>query len=131
MDYILGQLETQLTPSEKVADSEVMLVNDQNFSEFFTESQLGEFQSIGNEISKDSTFVLTVVRKLYANDLLSVKKKSTNGRRNGKEPMTPEKLNVLKQLFKQRLTSFDSTEKDSRLGKLTRHINNAFSNISK
>lgn len=135
LDYVLAQLESQLKPSDTRADTENTEITENTpdalLNQFFTESELEEFQLIGNEVSRDSTFVLAVVRKLYANDLSLVKKKSACGRHKNKESLTPEKSNVLLKLFQRRLKSCQSTDIDSRLGKFTKHINSAFSNISK
>lgn len=121
LDYVLGQLESQLKSPETENTPDAQL-NDHIFPEFLTDSQLSELRLIGKDKSKDSTFVLSVVRQLYANNLSIVKNKSVCGRKNKKEPMTPEKSNVLKEIFNQRLKSCQSTDTESRLLQLTINI---------
>lgn len=134
MDYTLNQLENQLTLSENCAQTSnpnVPEMSNPNVSKLLSEKQLDKFQKIGKEKSKDSTFILAVTRELYANNLTSVRTKSVCGRNREKEPITPEKLVVLENLFKERLMMCESLDKDSRLKQLNSHINSAFGNISK
>lgn len=76
---------------------------------------------------KDSTFVLTAIKDLYSNDLLRLKNKTYSGRK--KEPITPEKLKVLRDLFTVRMNSIpNNRERQTNFG---RCIKAAIENINR
>lgn len=133
-DYTLDKLKKQLNQSTP-PDTMTQTPSDStepnpNYSKLLSEEQLEKCRCISNVKSTDSKFILTAVRGLYATNLEIVKEKSVLGRK--KQPISPEKYSLLKDLLGNRLKTVDEqAERASRMSKLNTHINSAFGNISK
>lgn len=129
------QSEIQLTSKNQIQPSQSVPKNDpfNKFEGKFTEKQISELRSIKPVKSSDSTFVLKGVRFLYESNLSSLAKKSVRGKAKGKEPVTPEKLNFVKSMFRERLVSIgiDSTERQERAKLFNQHFHNAIVNINR
>lgn len=115
------------------------------FNAQFSEEQLKRFRSIGNKNADDSSFVLDVTRCLYADEMEKLKsrtvvKKSKDG---AKRPMTPEKLDLLRSMFTERINSIQKNQENQiesekgkveesagRLKTLNQLINRAIGNLN-
>lgn len=99
--------------------------NDLPFIQFannFKESHLKTIRSIGESISEDSTFILQILRGLYADNLEQVKHISVTGRsgNNTKEKIAPEKMSILSSMFAERLSGLpQSKNRNGNLNQLT------------
>lgn len=90
--------------------------------------------SIDNSKSKDSVFVLTVVKNLYEKELPKLKERTFSGQKRttaktSKEPITPEKKNVLENLFRQRISN--EPDNESRMKDFAKYVKQAIDNINK
>lgn len=72
-----------------------------------------KLNSIGAEEKNDSSFILTVIRMIYANEIHILTKTTATGR-NGTLKMSEEKKNVAKVLFKKRLKNSEDKKPDSK-----------------
>lgn len=98
------------------------------FSEQFNGPQLSELRSISLDPCNDSTFILKAVRNLYADNIEHLKRKSVTGKAKSgsKEPISPEKLSTLDQLYRERLNNISKAdERDGRIKKFNTHVKNA------
>lgn len=73
---------------------------------------------------------MAVVRALYEERLEVLDKKTVSGRNKEKEKMTPEKLIIIRKIFRQRLSKVGD-DKEKRLKRLTELIKNAQYSIAK
>lgn len=100
------------------------------FNEFrgtLKDETIDTLKALDDSQKKDSTFVLTAIKDLYSNDLLRLKNKTYSGRK--KEPITPEKLKVLRDLFTVRMNSIpNNRERQTNFG---RCIKAAIENINR
>lgn len=99
-----------------------------NFVEQFSGHQLSELRSIGMKNSGDSTFILTAIRNLYAENKEVLKKKTVSGKSKSgtKECVSPEKHSTLYKLYSERLSNVSNTEeRNERLKNLNKHVKNA------
>lgn len=82
---------------------------------------------LSNAPPKDSTFILIAMKGLYRNDLSLLKTMTYSGRT--KEKMPQEKIDILKNLFIERLEAeSDCVERNANFGK---HIKSAIESINK
>lgn len=106
------------------------------FSAHFSNEKLAILRSIGPDKKEDSSFVNAAVKALYLKRLDVLENKSVTGRSKGeqkKEPMTPEKRNILNRIFTERihLVASDGNERTSRIIEINKHIKFAIININK
>lgn len=107
------------------------------FSQQFKGQQLTSLRSIGIEPQNDSKFVRTAMTFLYEGNLEILKTKSLSGRgrtkKHNKETLSPEKVLVLSNLFKERLNmiQIDECKKTTRMKSFNRLIKDAIANINK
>lgn len=105
------------------------------FSMHFSSEKLATLRSIGNNKREDSTFVSAIIKTLYADRLDAIKYKSVTGRSKGekKEAITPEKREILNEMFTERIysTTDDNEERKIRLKKINDHIRFGLLNIGK
>lgn len=86
------------------------------FKNVFTDEAITKLKSLDKLRNKDSVFISTALKDLYRNDMHRLVGTTYSGRT--KEPMTPDKINVLRALFTERLTNVpDSAERMEDLGK--------------
>lgn len=97
------------------------------FHENLSVETIDELRSIPNSENKDSAFISKAMKDLYREDLSKLKRKTYSGRK--KEAMTPEKVKILQELFKERIESDpNKVERQNKFGKC---IKNAIENINK
>lgn len=106
------------------------------YSSVFDVKDLAGINSIGDGKSNDSTFVLNVIRSLYRANPDRVGSITVSGISRSAEPkqkMTPEKHEIVKGMYDERLVALNLEEADhsQRKKKLAVHMKNAFINIVK
>lgn len=106
-----------------------------NFIEYvnyFSEDQLSQLRSIGGSKPEDSSFVSTALRGLYDGKLDTLRSKTVCGR-GQKEKMTPKKVEIINEMFQQRLhkCTSDANERIVRKKRLNKLIKDAQFNITK
>lgn len=128
IDDINSKLAAQPQLSVQPSKPKHMFVE---FSAIFNDPQLSELRSIANNEQNDSSFIFYAVRQLYIGDLKRVKNISLTGRGRGgaKIPMSPQKQDILRKMYKQRLTSVPIDS--ARHKRINTHIRNAINNIRK
>lgn len=109
-----------------------------NFDEFddrFPTDTLNKLRSIDKTEKCDSSFILTALRGLYIHDLAALKNKTYSGisKTTSKEPITPKKMEYLKEIFEKRLGYIqeDCVVNDERKKKFPKHVKNAIESINK
>lgn len=104
-----------------------------SFTDVFTSAQLSQLRSIPSEKKNDSTFIFEAVKILYQENFNLLSKKSVTGRGASKEPVSPKKMNILQDLYHERLDRLKlvNLEEQQRLKKLNLHIKSAINNIPK
>lgn len=107
----------------------------ESFNDVFDAEQLNKLKSISKTDRSDSTFVCTVIKYLYAENLESIGNKTACGRNkknhDNKEMMTPTKKKVVQDIYSERLCDIavNLDERQKRENKLNRLIKDAFANI--
>lgn len=98
----------------------------------FADNQLSMLRSIDKSSKGDSNFVLNSLRFSYLDDLAKLQHKSVTGKSKSgqKEPITPQKLNRLKSMYKERLNGLDSSDRKKREKQFNRHVQHAITNIN-
>lgn len=116
-DYTLGELNKKFAiegePKEKFATFEPVL----------GEGGIEKIRLISNEKSKDSTFILTIIRLLFNEETLN--NLTVSGRKET-EKLPIEKMNVITMMFRERLQNSEDFEQ--RFRKLKIHTKNAIFN---
>lgn len=100
-------------------------------NEFSTDS-MEQIRLIELVQEEDSAFVLAAMRGLYDGKLDVLSKKTVTGRSKigGKEPISPEKLSIIKTLFNKRV-EINSINSIERKKKINKHVKTAIENINK
>lgn len=99
----------------------------QTFEPVLGSESVIKLEGIASDKSKDSTFILTGLRSLYAGDS-SFTNLSLSGR-NEKEKIPPDKLEIIGMLFKTRLLGLEDS--NERFQMLNKYIKNAIFNGKK
>lgn len=99
------------------------------FEESISSVVLRELKSVPNGQTNDSTFVLKLMRHLYANDLQVLLNKSSCGK--NKVPITPKKKSLIEEILKERVVADEKDENRIvlRAGRVGTLINDAIKNI--
>lgn len=103
----------------------------------FTEDEKSAIMFLGKEKSLDSTFVLKCVRFLYKNDLNVLRARTVVKSRDGKQPMTPKKRNIISSAFGCRMEKYKDQMSDVELNlrwndkAIVDHIQNGIQNTVK
>lgn len=120
-DVEIEQMELQIQDKSDYAD----------FTEHFSDDSMKNIRSLGLTEASDSKFVLAVVRGLYENRLEVLQNKNLSGRSKlaNKEPMTPEKMGIIKDIFSKRTNG--SNESDKRRQNLRKMVKSAIETINK
>lgn len=105
----------------------------EDFGDIFTSEQLTELRSTNQQTAGDSTFVLSSIRFLYSDDLSKLANKTVFGikKRGNKEPLTPQKVDRLRSLYRERLEYIKPENALFREEKFNRHVNHAIFNVCK
>lgn len=98
-----------------------------SFRNYLSDAAISELRTIDDLERKDSAFILAALKDLYRDNLTKLKEKTYSGRR--KEPITPTKVNILRNLFTERLAN-DSSNKD-RINNLPKCIKTSIEIINK
>lgn len=105
-----------------------------NYANVFEDSELKSLRSIPFHSSKDSSFVLLVLRLIYKNNLSTLNcRTATSSKVADKTPITPEKKALISGLYFERLDSLQLSDFDlnSRKAKLNEHTMTGIHNIRK
>lgn len=122
-DHVLNEINKKMGKTQ-IANME--LKNFEKYENLIGNDGVEKLNSIGDEEKNDSTFILTIIRIIYANEIDILMNTTTTGR-DGTSKMSEEKKNVVKILFKERLKN--SKDEKTRFEKLNRRLKNAFSNV--
>lgn len=117
-DHTINELNKQLEVNN-------VAVKFSTFEPILGAEGVNQLENISTNQSKDSTFILTSLRLLFIGESSLITNMSVTGR-NNKEKMPPEKLEIIRLLFKARLQDLDESEK--RFEKLNIHIKSGISN---
>lgn len=130
VSILLRKLDLVGTDTKSDGASSAQTLPFSKFEHVFEEGDLKRIRSLGNSVPEDSTFVLQVTKSLYASNLDQLRHKSVTGRSkdNSKEAITPEKMNLLKSMYIERMGRLPGSE--SRLGHLNQLTNRAILNIN-
>lgn len=98
-----------------------------SYGSHFNENSLAILRGITFEKSSDATFIRKCLVSLYERNLSTLKSKSVTGRSKdrSKEPISPEKMMVLENIFNERIEAIPNItrlEKDARLDKFKRNL---------
>lgn len=131
-DTVIAKIQ-ELTQSGAMDKPEMKF---ESVSDIFDGDQISHLKTISTNERGDSTFVCSVLKYLYADNLDSVKNKTACGKsRRGqtRNMMTPEKKGTVQDIYNERLSSLaiGIEEKKTREKKLNKLINDAFNNIAK
>lgn len=101
------------------------------FNEVLSPSTIEELRLLADIPEKDSTFVLMAMKDLYREDLNHLKCKTYSGRK--KEALTPEKVDVIKKMFIERVDAVEKNSKNinDRKSKFSKHVKGALQNINR
>lgn len=104
-----------------------------NFENIFEASELTTLRSIPFSSSRDSSFILQVLRFLYKDDLSILNSRTASTKVANKDPISPEKKTILVGLYNERLSSLKLTDLDldSRNAKLNEFVMTGINNIRK
>lgn len=125
------------TQQEKLstAENDPIPMRFAEFSKYFTTNQLAELRSIGMSSREDSSFVMTAMKYIYADNLESLKSKSVTGRCNKKDQMktkiSPEKNTIIRNIFERRMSDIITDDKKDREKKINKFMKDAITNITK
>lgn len=125
--------QSDLQPVEGTVQDNYQALNFAGFSSKFEETQLADIRLIGPIKREDSTFISVALRSLYHKRLELLAKKTITGRsKNGeKEMLTPENVETIKQLFKERMNHVEPGERAAREKNVNKYIKDAQINITK
>lgn len=104
-----------------------------NFAHVFNSEQLKNLRSIDMSETGDSSFILHVMRYLFEHDLSEVEKITIKcqSKNSSKKPMSREKLQIITEIFLERLQKIDETLKNVRNKRLNMLMNRAITSIIK
>lgn len=132
------RLKNQLTGANSTNSNSKLTIEPDaynNFSGSLTENQISLLRSISFHKNKDCTFVSHLIKAIYNDDSTIMKEKSITGRSNKpgiqKNPITPEKLQLIQSVYRARMKNIDSKERIERSKKLNQYVNIAIQNNSK
>lgn len=131
-DIKIEQLQKQIAKEPEIIS---VKFNDKltfsRFANIFNEQELASFRSIPASSSRDSSFILLALRTLYKDDLSILYSRTTSNALQDKQPITPQKKQIIQEIFYERLETLklDIIECNLRKSKLNEHtatgINNA------
>lgn len=121
----------KLTHQREESDVSPMIFG--KYEDIFEDKELTTLRSIPFTKSKDSSFILQVIRLLYKNNLDALKSRTTASKTADKSPITPEKKAVIKDLYDERLNSLklNDFELSTRKSKLNEYTMTGITNIRK
>lgn len=122
---LILNLKKDITIEKLSQQLEKMTYNE--FQNDFSVEAIANFKSIDQSQAKDTTFILTALKDLYAEDLTKLKERTYSGRR--KKPVTPMKIKVLEKLFAKRIQN--DPDKEIRGKSLGKCIKNAIETINR
>lgn len=130
IDLLVKEKAQKDGKNEATIDNNVLF---KNFEHSFNERELAQLRSIPNVKSRDSSFILQVLRFIYKNDLSILNLRTASSNVTNKKPITPQKKNIIENIFWERLDSLklNVIECDLRKAKLNEFIINGISNIRK
>lgn len=110
--------------------------NMKQYNEFrgvISDTAIDVLSSIDNSKSKDLFFISTAVKDLYQKELPKLKQRTYSGQKRttakiSKDAITPEKKNVLKELFRQRMKNDPDSE--NRMKIFATHVKQAIESIN-
>lgn len=117
-DHTINELNKQL-------EMENVGVNFSTFEPILGAEGVNQLENISANESKDSTFILTLLRLLFIGESGLFANMSVAGQK-GKQKMPPDKYEVIVLLFKARLQGLENSEKRSK--KFNVHIKNCIAN---
>lgn len=108
------------------------------FTTQFDAQQLTNLRSIGIEPRDDCTFIRKVLHHLYKDNLSTLQNKSLTGqgrnKSSKKNKLTPQKVDLLTEMFDERLNSIhsiDVVQRDIRRKNTRKHIKDSIANINR
>lgn len=109
-DFEIQDLKAQLKEQTKYVE----------FENNFSPDAMETIRSCGDEEAMDSKFILTAVRDLYDGRLGDLQTKNVSGRSKDitKQPVTPEKMNILRGMFKERMTYSKKSDERKTLNRI-------------
>lgn len=132
-DTVIAKLQVNSTQSLALDKPEMKF---ESFSNILNGDQINQLKTISTNERGDSTFVCSVLKYIYADNLDSIKNKTACGKNckgQKRNMMTPEKKGMVQDILNERLSSLaiGFEEKQKRENKLNKLINDAFYNITK
>lgn len=122
-DYTLSELKKKLH-----LEISSTIHKYKTFEPILGKDNVNSLRMINLNKSKDSTFVLTMIRILYDGLDELLKTTSLTGRK-GKQKIPPDKVDLIRLIFKERLIDLENSHE--RFNKVNIHIKNAFLNANK
>lgn len=104
-----------------------------SYQHIFDSSELTTLRSIPFVSSRDSSFILQVLRLLYKNDLSALNSRTASSKAGDKNPISPEKKAVMSGLYLERLNCLKLSDSDlkTRKSKLNEYTMTGIFNIRK
>lgn len=99
------------------------------YRESLGDDTIVELDSLSTSCDKDSTFVATILKALYKNNLLALKTMTYSGRGTNKQKLPQKDIDILKIVFTERLNG--QTDFDKRNANLSKHIKAAIESVNK
>lgn len=111
-DHEIQELEERIGSCTKYSSSE----------KYFSDDSMDELRSIGMTEMEDSKFILSAIRGLYKSRLEVLKNKNLSGRSKlqSKEPVTPEKMDILRNLLLERIDNVENPKRENNLKKMVK-----------
>lgn len=125
------------TMANIIDSNSAQLASFETFAENFNSEQMQSLRAIGPDERGDSTFVLHVIKFLYADRFECLETKSACGRKNkadgSKTMMTPQTIQILERIYLERLNrlGISPSKQNIRYKKVNKLIKDAFTNITK
>lgn len=134
-DKKVKDLQTKLIDGTSKAKNAAAIDQSTAYAEFadnFTESQLCEIRSISFDKKKDCTFVSKLITTVYNPETLKTKSFTGMSKTNIiKTPLTPEKVELLRSVYRKRIEYDGYNDRAERIKKFRRYVNNSIQSISR
>lgn len=127
----------EINPTESTEEPQRTDGTFDSFSEYFTSSELRDLRKMQSESRHDATFVRTALLYLYRDNPALLQYKSVRGsktklmkKKDGtvvktepKEPLSPKKLDILKNIYRERIFGATSDEVELTVRNNSTHFN--------
>lgn len=113
-DLKLTQMEKKLKEAEIKFDADDFVAGDFcRFAKMFTEKELACLRGLPVSQSSDSAFLRFTLNYIYKDDLTQISKISATGRNSDADPISPQKMCIMKSIFNERIDGMDQSAEEN------------------